>query len=256
MLIVNSDTQSAKELVEVFLQHVSDLTEKDHTKFKAELEDRLKFATPDVRLQVLREWHEKLKKWWFGYKAKFFYSGVGTTLYSWWIDEMRDWKAGLKPDFSFFGEASNVAHYQTVKRNIDYLEQLLLEELSADQPKENRRKSTSDPLTFEALFIDDEGEKLALEIAQELKIPELVEDGEHNKKLQYKAVFAALWLYLKDKRPSIVDENIQGQEACRAIATRFGTTVGKNFWSSGASERIKAQKYYRQIVTIMRKRGN
>lgn len=253
---VNKDTQSPKELVEIFLQHVEDLTERDHAKLKAELEERLRFSTAATRLEVLQEWHEKLKKWWFGYKAKFFYSGVGTTLYSWWIVEMSDWKAGLKPDFSFFTEASNVARYQAVKRNIDYLEQLLSEELSADQPKENRRKSTSDPLTFEALFINDEGEKLALEIAQELKIQELVEDGERTGKLQYKAVFAALWLFLHHKRPNVVHDNIQGQEACMAIAVKFGTQVGKNFWSNGAPVKIRAQKYYRQIVTIMQKRGN
>ena len=256
MFGVNKDTQSAKELVEIFLNYVEELTEKDHSKLKTELEESLRFATPATRLEVLQDWHEKLKKWWFGYKAKFFYSGVGTTLYSWWIDEMRDWKAGLKPDFNFFIEATNVARYQAVKRNIDYLEQLLLEELSADQPKENRRKSTSDPLTFEALFINDEGEKLALEIAQELKIQELVEHGEQTGKFQYKAVFAALWLFLQDVRPNVVHDDIQGQEACKAIATKFGAKIGKNFWSNGASESLNGQKYYRQIATIMRKRGN
>lgn len=256
MLIVNSDTQSAKELVEVFLQYASDLTEKDHTKFKAELEDRLKFATPDVRLQVLQEWHEKLKKWWFGYKAKFFYSGVGTTLYSWWIDEMRDWKAGLKPDFSFFTEASNVARYQTVKRNIDYLEQLLSEELSAGQPKENRRKSTSDTLTFEALFINDEGEKLALDLAKELAIPAFVEREKQTRYVRYKSVFAALWLFLMHQRPMIVNDNISEQKACEAIAAKFGTTVKDNFWSNGARERQQTKLFYNQLVGIMRKRGS
>jgi hypothetical protein len=107
--------------------------------------------------------------------------------------------------------------------------------------------------SFESLFINSEGQNLCVELANQIGIKSLVAI-EHTdpKKNRYKAVFAALWQFLLDQRPSIV-HNVSPQKACEAIAKKFNTQVGKNFWRD-AKDNEKEQNYYREFEAIMRKK--
>lgn len=259
MIVIDKEKQSAAELTEIFIQQVEERAQKDFDKFLADLEDRLFLAIPEIRLKVIREWLESYKKWWHDHKARAHYSGEDINLYNWWIYDISDWKKGERPQFSFFNEVFWVGHYQGRRRMILHLQKLLIEEQEktiVQVPTEKEAATTlSNAVTFEALFLNEEGEKLALDLAKELAIPAFVEKEKQTGYVRYKSVFAALWLFLMHQRPTIVSDTSE-QKACEAIAAKFGTTVRVNFWSNGASTRQQTKVFYNKLAAIMRKRGN
>ena len=143
-----------------------------------------------------------------------------------------------------------------VSRYIDLLDSLAKNHGNSKKPNRygnnKEKESTLEVVTFKSLFMSTDGEELCEQLGQKLGISKMVQSEEEDKsKNRYKAVFAALWQFLKDHRPQIVND-VSDQKACEAIASKFNSKVGKNLWSSGAMDSEKGKVFYKQLEAIMR----
>ena len=169
-----------------------------------------------------------------------------------------DWSKPSTP----FGWAKRFAPYfkanlcmqllKSVSQDVSETELLTLQAFPEIDNSLDKQKQVPQLITFESLFLTNEGMELCEQLGEKLGIPQMVQLEKENKnRNRYKSGFVALWQFLKNQRPQIVHD-VSDQKACEAIAYRFDAKMGENLWSNAAKDSEKGKAFYKKLEAIMR----